>query len=155
METLNTLNFISKAKKINVHPKMNFQTKNDNAKEKHISRLIEKVQFLEKEKEVLQSENESLKVKLEIEKQRDQLKLQEKDSTIEEMNKKILELQKKLIKMEDLDKTIVVKSKPFNDRKKQKQTLSNQIAFCSNYMRPKLKMEKKKIEYKTWGKTLK
>lgn len=61
METLNTLNFISKAKKIDINPKMNFQTKNESASKKTIAELLEKVKRLEAQKQSLAEENARLR----------------------------------------------------------------------------------------------
>ena len=142
METLNTLNFISKAKRIDVRPKMNFQTKSEGAKEKQISALLEKIQFLEHEKTVLLSENENLKVKLKMEKQKESSEMKEKESTIQNLKQKISVLEERRLSVDgDLDKTVVVKSKRFAERKSKG---ASDVMFSYNHLQPKLRREKKR-----------
>ena len=146
METLNTLNFISKAKKIDVHPKMNFKTKNENINEKNLTNLIEKIKFLEQEKEVLSNENQNLKVQLDILKNKDIEKNSDKDKIIQKLKLKIELLEKSKIKKNpDLDKTVVVKSKRFNDKKQMRSNNTNEINLNYNHIQPILKMKKRKV----------
>lgn len=142
METLNTLNFISKAKRIDVHPKMNFQTKSEGAREKQITSLLEKIQFLENEKKVLVSENENLKVKLKMEKQKESSQMKEKESTIQNLKQKISVLEEKQISVDgDLDKTVVVKNKRFPERKHK---TANEVEFSYNHLQPKVPRQRKR-----------
>ena len=141
METLNTLNFISKAKRIEVHPKMNFQTKNQTANENHISQLLEQIQFLENEKKALRIENETLQVELDIEKEKEPNKILEQESIIKDLKEKISIFKKN---KEDLDKTIILKNKRYLERKRTKNNGNYKIFTSINYLRPKLKKKRKR-----------
>lgn len=102
LETLNTLNFISKAKKIRINPKMNFKTCNDTAKDLKIQELMSSLRHLEAENRILEEENQSLRKRVEIEKQKEnqpdwnqkseEVKLQHafEKQEIESQHKKIL-----------------------------------------------------------------
>jgi hypothetical protein len=146
METLNTLNFISKAKKIDVHPKMNFKTKNENINEKNIQHLIEKIRFLEKEKEILSNENENLKVQLEINKKKEIENSEKQEKIIQNLKQKnsiLTNFQSQ--KNQDLDKTVLVSSKRFNDKKRLSMIQNNKISLSYNHLQPIIKFEKKRI----------
>ena len=146
VETLNTLNFISKAKRIRINPKMNFKTRDDSLKDLKIQELLQSVSHLE-------AENENLKKHVQIERQKSQefegLNLSVIKQNQEEMKEKIMNLEKSLFEgrerwetegrglreeisrlqqratvcesevwESDLDKTVVVKKRPQSERKK-------------------------------------
>ena len=148
METLNTLNFITKAKKIDINPKMNCQTKGGQENQKHISHLIEKLKNLENINKNLQEENENLKKKINNsghdkinkmvkEKQNLTKQLSLLKSEMSQMKnvfkEKEYEYQKKIKKMSILIK----KSKP-------KTVIKYNINSSFNYLQPKYNRKKKK-----------
>lgn len=142
METLNTLNFISKAKQIDIQPKMNFQTKNENVKEKQLTTLLEKVQYLEADRKGLRAEADSLRVKFEIEKSRFTERLREKEAMILKLKEQVSELEKS--RAEDLDKTVLVSSKRPVERPKPVSGKARMVQHSFNYLHPKLKKERKR-----------
>jgi hypothetical protein len=143
METLNTLNFISKAKRIEIQPKMNFQTKNDNIKERQLANLLEKVQLLEANSKILKTENENLQRKFEMERKKEEERIRDKDALIKDLKERVAHLEKS-VEHQDLNKTVVVKSKRFTERKSPKKAFVGKIGCVYNYLHPILKKEKKR-----------
>lgn len=145
METLNTLNFISKAKKIDINPKMNFQTKSESANKKYIADLLDKIDKLEQENEKLTRENGELKQnegnasKGNLEKVR-----KENKKLVEQVTQMREKMQKMAKKLEENKKSL----KLFKEKEKKRETSdleSLRIESALNYLQPKFKAKRRKI----------
>jgi DNA repair exonuclease SbcCD ATPase subunit len=152
METLNTLNFISKAKKIDINPKMNCQTNKGIENQKQISQLLEKIKDLEMLNQDLTQENENLKTKINNSgHQKIDKMTKEKKSLLNKINHlktKISEMEKESRQREFAYEKKIKKMSQIIKKYKEKNLIDRIYCITSsyNYIQPLYLREKEKTQ---------
>lgn len=144
METLNTLNFISKAKKIDINPKMNFQTKSESANKKYISELLETIGKLEDQNKALARQNADLKSRGQ-DPSKDKLEKMRVES--QQLRRQITDLRGKMQKMVRNLEEKKRRLRSMREKEKKKATSDLKmlkIESALNYLQPQFKAKRVK-----------
>lgn len=153
METLNTLNFITKARKIKIDPKMNFQTKNDGSQQKQMALLLERIKVLEEENQKLKEDQERLREKAGGEKAA-KLKKRNKDlaKNVSVLKSKIMMLEQEKVNSRRIERSLKKSFQSVPKKVRKKASLKHlQIKNMITYLQPKMSLlaSKNKVKEKS------